>query len=55
MLNLSNISLRRGPKVLVENVTFQVHAGQRMGLIGANGSGKSSFFAMLVTPCSLVS
>ena len=48
MLNLANISLRRGRKVLFENVSFQVHAGQRMGLIGANGSGKSSLFAMLL-------
>jgi ATP-binding cassette subfamily F protein 3 len=48
VLNLNNISLRRGRKVLFENVSFQVHAGQRMGLIGANGSGKSSFFAMLL-------
>ncbi|MDH3266114.1 MAG: ATP-binding cassette domain-containing protein, partial [Gammaproteobacteria bacterium] len=48
MLNLTNISLRRGSKVLLQNVTFQLHAGQRMGLIGANGSGKSSFFAMLL-------
>ena len=48
MLSLSNISLRRGRKVLVENVSFQVHAGHRMGLIGANGSGKSSLFAMLL-------
>ncbi len=48
MLSLANISLRRGRKVLLENVSFQVHAGQRMGLIGANGSGKSSLFAMLL-------
>ncbi|NND47786.1 MAG: ATP-binding cassette domain-containing protein [Woeseiaceae bacterium] len=48
MLSLGNISLRRGRKVLFENVSLQVHAGQRMGLIGANGSGKSSLFAMLL-------
>ncbi|MBT8102593.1 MAG: ATP-binding cassette domain-containing protein [Gammaproteobacteria bacterium] len=48
MLSLANISLRRGRKVLIEHVSFQVHAGQRMGLIGANGSGKSSLFAMLL-------
>lgn len=48
MLALSNISLRRGRKVLVEGVSFQIHAGQRMGVIGANGSGKSSLFAMLL-------
>jgi ATP-binding cassette subfamily F protein 3 len=48
MLALTNISLRRGPKVLIEGASFQVHAGQRMGVIGANGSGKSSLFAMLL-------
>jgi ATP-binding cassette subfamily F protein 3 len=48
VINLNNISLRRGRKILFENVTFQVHSGQRMGLIGANGSGKTSFFAMLL-------
>jgi len=48
MLALTNISLRRGHKVLLENVSFQIHAGHRMGVIGANGSGKSSLFAMLL-------
>ena len=32
----------------MQNVSFQAHAGQRMGLIGANGSGKSSLFAMFL-------
>jgi len=48
MLALTNISLRRGRKVLIENASFQIHAGQRMGVIGPNGSGKSSLFAMLL-------
>ncbi len=48
MLSLNNISLRRGRKLLLENVSFQAHAGQRMGVIGANGCGKSSLFAMLL-------
>jgi len=48
MLALTNVSLRRGRKVLIENASFQIHAGQRMGVIGANGSGKSSLFAMLL-------
>ncbi len=48
MLNLDNISLRRGSKLLLENVSFQIHRGQRVGLLGANGSGKSSLFAMLL-------
>jgi len=48
VLSLSNISLRRGRKVLIENASFQSHAGQRMGVIGANGCGKSTLFAMLL-------
>ena len=48
MLALTKISLRRGRKVLIENASFQIHAGQRMGVIGANGCGKSSLFAMLL-------
>ena len=48
MLSLNQISLRRGRKLLFENVSFQAHSGQRMGLIGANGSGKTSLFSMLL-------
>lgn len=48
MLKLNHISLRRGRKLLVQGVSFQVHGGQRMGVIGANGSGKSTLFAMLL-------
>ncbi len=48
MLALTNIALRRGRKVLIENANLQAHAGQRLGVIGPNGSGKSSLFAMLL-------
>jgi ATP-binding cassette subfamily F protein 3 len=48
VLSLNQISLRRGRKLLIEKVTFQAHSGQRMGLIGANGSGKTSLFSMLL-------
>jgi ATP-binding cassette subfamily F protein 3 len=48
VLSLNQISIRRGRQLLLQNVSFQLHAGQRMGLIGANGSGKSSLFAMLL-------
>ena len=40
--------MRRGRKLLFENVTFQVHAGHRVGLVGANGSGKTSLFMLLM-------
>jgi ATP-binding cassette subfamily F protein 3 len=48
MLALSNIALRRGRQVLIENASFQAHAGQRVGVIGPNGCGKSSLFAMFL-------
>ncbi|MDT8320388.1 MAG: ATP-binding cassette domain-containing protein [Xanthomonadales bacterium] len=48
MLSLNQVSLRRGPKLLFENASFQVHAGQRLGVIGANGSGKTSLFSLLL-------
>jgi ATP-binding cassette subfamily F protein 3 len=48
MLALTNICLRRGSKILIENASFQAHAGQRIGVIGANGCGKTSLFAMLL-------
>ena len=48
MLSLNQVGLRRGRKLLFESASFQVHAGQRLGLIGANGSGKSSLFSMIL-------
>ena len=48
MINLDQVSLRRGSKLLFENVSLQAHAGHRIGLVGANGSGKSSLFALLL-------
>ncbi|MEW4983635.1 MAG: ATP-binding cassette domain-containing protein [Cycloclasticus sp.] len=47
MLTLTNVSLRRGAKLLFENLSFTVYSGQRVGISGANGCGKSSLFAMV--------
>ncbi len=47
MLQLNQIELRRGAKLLFENASLQAHAGQRLGIIGVNGSGKSSLFALI--------
>jgi ATP-binding cassette subfamily F protein 3 len=47
MLNFKNISLRRGTRVLFSEASFTIHKGQKAGLTGANGVGKSSLFAML--------
>ncbi len=46
MLNLTDITLRRGPRVLFSGASFTVHAGWKLGVTGANGCGKSSLFAM---------
>src|SRR5690606_2442577 len=48
MLTLTDITLRRGPRVLLESFSLAVHPGWRVGVVGRNGSGKSSLFAMLL-------
>jgi ATP-binding cassette subfamily F protein 3 len=47
MLRLSNLTLSRGNRRLLEGASLTVHPGHKVGLIGANGSGKSSLFALL--------
>ncbi|HEK0968394.1 TPA: ATP-binding cassette domain-containing protein [Pseudomonas aeruginosa] len=47
MIRLLNLTLQRGPQRLLEAVELTLHAGQKAGLIGANGAGKSSLFALL--------
>jgi ATP-binding cassette subfamily F protein 3 len=48
MLSFQNISLRRGSRLLFENFNLTVHPGQRVGLTGANGCGKSSLFDLIL-------
>ena len=48
MIQLSNVSLQRGTKFLLENADLTIYPGQKVGLIGANGSGKSTLFQMLL-------
>src|SRR5258705_9963731 len=47
MIRLSQVTLRRGAKTLLEGADATLNPGDRVGLIGANGSGKSSLFALL--------
>jgi len=47
VIRLSQVTLRRGAKPLLEGADLTLHAGDRTGLIGANGSGKTSLFALL--------
>lgn len=48
MIRASGLTLRRGTKVLLDNTEFVVHPGERVGIVGKNGAGKSSLFALLL-------
>jgi len=48
MLTLNDITLRRGPRVLIRGLTLAVHPGWRVGVVGRNGTGKSSLFALIL-------
>jgi ATP-binding cassette subfamily F protein 3 len=47
MLKFSDVTLRRGGRVLFAAADFAVFPGQKVGITGANGTGKSSLFALL--------
>ncbi|NEX21547.1 ATP-binding cassette domain-containing protein [Thiorhodococcus mannitoliphagus] len=48
MLQLQDLSLRRGPNLLLEGASLTIYPGQKGGLVGANGCGKSSLIAVLL-------
>ena len=48
MIQLEHITLRRGVEDLLVDASLTVHAGQKIGLVGPNGCGKSSLFALLL-------
>jgi len=47
MIHLRGLTLARGARILLEDVDLQVHAGWRVGLVGENGSGKTSLLELL--------
>ncbi|WP_421682665.1 ATP-binding cassette domain-containing protein [Stutzerimonas urumqiensis] len=47
MIRLNDLTLQRGPQRLLEGAELTLHPGQKAGLVGANGAGKSSLFALL--------
>ena len=46
MIKLNQLSIRRGARLLFESANLTIHPGQNVGLTGANGTGKSSLFAL---------
>lgn len=47
LYRLSNVSLAYGDKPLLDGVNLTIHKGERIGILGQNGAGKSSFMKLL--------
>jgi ATP-binding cassette, subfamily F, member 3 len=47
MIVLRNVTLRRGVKVLLDGVSVTINPGEKVGLVGRNGAGKSSLFGLI--------
>jgi ATP-binding cassette subfamily F protein 3 len=47
MIHLSNITKQQGTKVLYRNGSFQINAGEKIGLVGPNGAGKTTIFRII--------
>lgn len=47
MIFFNNLTLKRGQTILLENANATIHTGQKIGLVGKNGCGKSSLLALL--------
>ncbi|MDE2342629.1 MAG: ABC-F family ATP-binding cassette domain-containing protein, partial [Betaproteobacteria bacterium] len=47
MITLKSLTLRRGAHVVLDDASLTLHAGEKVGLVGRNGAGKSSLFALL--------
>jgi ATP-binding cassette subfamily F protein 3 len=47
MITLRNLQLRRGTKIVLDGANVTINPGEKVGLVGRNGAGKSSLFALL--------
>ena len=48
MISSSKLTLRRGPRALLEDASFALHDGWHVGIVGRNGTGKSTLFAAML-------
>ncbi|QBR01145.1 ABC-F family ATP-binding cassette domain-containing protein [Paraburkholderia pallida] len=47
MISVRNVTLRRGVNVVLDSASVTLTPGEKIGLVGRNGAGKSSFFGLL--------
>jgi len=47
MISVRNVTLRRGANVVLDRASVTFNPGEKIGLVGRNGAGKSSFFGLL--------
>ena len=48
MLSFDDVTLRRGPRILFSGASFTLFRGEKVGITGENGSGKSSLLSMVL-------
>ena len=48
MISITNLSKNYGPKILFEKINLSINQGEKIGLIGPNGTGKSTLFSLLL-------
>jgi ATP-binding cassette subfamily F protein 3 len=48
MLSFSGLALRRGTRLLISDASFTIYRGEKVGIVGANGCGKSSLLALIL-------
>jgi ATP-binding cassette subfamily F protein 3 len=48
MLSFSSLALRRGTRLLLSDASFTVYRGEKVGIVGANGCGKSSLLGLIL-------
>jgi ATP-binding cassette subfamily F protein 3 len=48
MLTFSALSLRRGTRLLIKDASFTIYRGEKVGIVGKNGTGKSSLLALML-------
>ncbi|MBN1436496.1 MAG: ATP-binding cassette domain-containing protein, partial [Sedimentisphaerales bacterium] len=47
VIELNNVTFRRGEKVILDNISWQIQPGQHWALLGANGSGKTTLLKIV--------